>query len=114
MSMKNTGASGYLIKASDITKHLSADLQTEYNKLIDTENSIGLEDFLADNMPAGFPQFESVFVAIEEHEAEDLEIGTMYIILNEDDLFIKNESPQMKTLKAAGITPDLQHWVVWG
>lgn len=112
--MHNYSNSGYLIKASDLTKHLPVNLQPEYTALLEDADWSAVEDFIDKNMPTQFPKPESVFLFGGDDESEDLEKGEMYVYFNEDDLFTKVPTKGMEVMTAKDIKPVFRQWVTWG
>jgi hypothetical protein len=45
---------------------------------------------------------------------DDLEDGATYLAFDEDDLYVKTETPIFKSLKSANCEPTLCAWTVWG
>jgi len=115
MSMKNIGASGYIVKASELETLLpNAIAKAEYRELIENQDWEGVAEFLDGEMPEGFPAFESVFLHGDEDESVDLEQGEIYVEFAESDLFVKTPTPALAKLQGAGIDPKFTRWVVWG
>ncbi len=114
MSMKSIGASGYIVKASDLTKLLPAEVQDEFTKAIENKDYQAVDDILND-APDSFPTFESAFVLNAEDEADNLEHNIVYVCFQDEDLFI----PKVNTvghnfLLNAGIKPEFERWSTWG
>jgi len=114
MSMKNTGASGYIVKASELESLIPAASKAEYQKLIENQNWEGITEFLYGKISEGFPPFESVFMHGDEDESDDLERGEIYVEFAEEDLFVKTPTPTLIKLQSIGIEPKFTRWVVWG
>lgn len=112
--MKNYGASGYLIKASDLEPLLPVLHRVEYRELLESMDQEEIQNFLSENWPANFPPFNDVYIHAEEDESEDLEHGEIYVSFDESDLFVKTPTPAFEVLKAANVEPKFQRWVQWG
>ena len=114
MSMKNYGASGYLIKASDIEPFLPVLHRVEYRELLENGDWEGIQEFLEENLPPIFPPCCEVYLHSDENESEDLEHGEIYVTFDESDLFVKTPTPIMQALETAKVAPKYQRWVQWG
>lgn len=112
--MKTYGASGYVIKASELIPLMPNEFQSEFKKAI-ADGDIETIDELSEHLPDEFPVFEGAFVLSDEDEATDnLEVGEMYINFAESDLYEKIPKPGLGFLESKGITPAYERWVVWG
>lgn len=116
MSRRNVACSGYIVKASDLTKILPKRVQEEY------ENAIEYLDWktvhrilvLDENMPAGLPPVESVFVHGNEDSSEgELEKGQTYVTFHRIDLFTRTKTPELVALEKVGIDPKFVNWITW-
>lgn len=114
MSMHNTAASGHVLKASDLTKHLPRSIQEQYAKFVEEGDNESVETLLRDHLPRAFPPFESVFVMNDEWESDQLERGEMYVCFDESDLFTKTPTSQMLALERVHLSPTFSRWVTWG
>lgn len=114
MGMHNSGASGYLIKASDLTNHLPESVRVKYLKGIETQDEQVVVNILENHMPDKFPKFESVFVFSDTDESDELEVGEVYVCYDESELFVKVETDAFEAIKKAGVIPEFQRWVTWG
>ena len=117
MSMRDIACSGYVVKASELTKVLPEKFQEDYEKFIKKGDSESIDDLLSNLLPSGFPSLESVFVwnADTMNESDgDFEEGDVLVTFAETDLFTKTKSPAMVAMEKVNINPQLTHWTVWG
>lgn len=115
MSMNNSAASGYIVKALQLTSVLPSTLQERYKQLIQDKDVDELNELLGSNLPESFPDFEDVFAFSDEWESETLQCGEVYVQFCEESLFKpREETFAMQAIRMAGIVPELNNWVTWG
>jgi hypothetical protein len=114
MGMHNSGASGYLVKASQLTSHLPKAARADYLKAIEDQDADAVAAILENNMPKNFPKFESAFTFADEWESDELEAGEVYVCFPDDELYVKIETDAFEAIKKAGVIPEFQRWVTWG
>jgi len=112
--MTNTAASGYTLKASDLTNHLPRAIREDYERFIKEGDAESVETLLSDHLPRGFPPFESVFVMADEWESDCLDRGEMYVCFDESDLFTKTPTQHMLNMERVKVAPTFSRWVTWG
>ncbi len=116
MSRRNVACSGYIVKASDLAKILPRRVQEEYTHAIEFQiwETVYRILVLDENMPAGFPPVESVFVHKNEDSSEgELEKGQTYVIFHRIDLFTRTKTPELVALEKVGIDPKFVNWITW-
>lgn len=113
---QNSAASGYLVKASELTPLLPKQDRDQFAQLVELNDFESVEAFLADHMPKGFPPFDSVFVFSTDAgmESDELENNTMYVSFADEDLFTKTPTKEMKAMRQKKVAPSFTRWVVWG
>jgi len=114
MSMQDTACSGYTVKASEFTLYIPTALQEKYTQAIRDKKVETIDDILNQFMPSNFPGYESAFVLKDEDTAEGLDRGVVYVIFQDEDLFIQTLTPGMEAMKSRGITPEFNRWTSWG
>ena len=112
--MSNTGASGYVVKASDFTPLLPEHLQEKFTQAIADKDTELVNEILGENAPEAFPTFESSFMLRDEDEAENLTKGEVYICFQDEDLYVQKPNAELLFLVANGIKPEFERWVTWG
>ena len=112
--MKDTGCSGYVVKASEFTKLLPPEIQPMYEKAL-ADNDLEYVDELLDvHAPLSFPTFDSPFILGDEDNTDNLEKGVVYICFDDDDLYVKQPTPGLEFLQSNGVKPEYERWTTWG
>lgn len=114
MSMQDTACSGYTVKASAFTKFIPESLREQFTKAIEEQNAELVDEILNEHLPAEFPGYESAFTLKDEDNADALEKGEVYVIFQDEDLFIQTPTREAEALRAAGIIPEFNRWTSWG
>lgn len=114
MSMHNYANWGHVVKVRDLLPLFSSKIQDKIEELLDDGEEEELAEVLGANLPAGLPPISSVFRLGDEAETEDLEYGVEYIFFDEEDLYVKRETPGMKALRKRGVVPKESRWVTCG
>jgi hypothetical protein len=114
MSMSDTACSGYTVKASEFTKVLPEAHQERYTQAITNQDYETVDEILNEHLPAEFPGYESAFVLKSEDTADELEHGVVYVIFQDEDLFVQIPTRSHDLMRAKGITPEFHRWTVWG
>lgn len=113
MSMRYHSNHEHTVKASELTRLLPMDQRLAYIELLEAGDWKGAGDLLGENLPKEFPCPELFQMQPAYHKSEDLEIDEIYATWNREDLFVIQERPELKALKANGIDPQLSNWVSW-
>ena len=114
MSMKDTACSGYTVKASAFTPVLPESIRERYTKAIEDQDWENVDEILNEHMPADFPGYESAFVLNDEDNSDGLERGEVYVIFQDEDLFVQTPTRAHDLMKAQGISPEFNRWTTWG
>jgi len=103
------------LEAEKLLTALSPDERVEASLLIEEADREGFQDFLEKNLPATFPRPTETFILSDEDTSEELEIGTMYCIWDESQLYTKALTHEAKAMhRAIGTTPEFMRWAIWG
>ena len=93
--MKDTGCSGYVVKASEFTKLLPPEIQPMYEKAL-ADNDLEYVDELLDvHAPLSFPTFDSPFILGDEDNADNLERGKCTSALMMTICTLSNQLPDL-------------------
>jgi hypothetical protein len=113
MSMHNYSCTGYLVKASDLTKLLPARQQEAYKTAVENGDWETANEILGEHFPEQLPSVETVFTMADEAEFDDagLQKGEMYVQFAEEDLYKKVPTLAHSNLMVEGITPVRHSWV---
>ena len=115
MSMQDTPATGYVLEAHKAILLLKLSDRIAAELIYEDDNSEGLQDYLEKNLPCEFPRPAEVFILSDEDTSEDLERGQMYVRWDEEELYIRTDTPAMKAIRnSLGEIPKPALWTVWG
>jgi hypothetical protein len=116
MGMHNYANTGYIVSAEKLKVLLPKNKQEKYLELLDQwEDGEAVLEFLNENMMEGIDVGPTdMFKMTEDIESEDLEIGTIYAVFEEEDLYQSVPKPELKSLNGIGIKPEFGRWVTWG
>lgn len=115
MSMREYPTSGYVVEASKFTDLLPEDQRAAYQEALDDQDTESAKNILAEHLPENFPCFSDVYRPAEEDTVDEpMETGGMYVVFDEEDMYVRTPTPGRIALLDAGLMPDLQHWSVWG
>jgi hypothetical protein len=113
---KNYSCTGYLVKASDLTKLLPERVKAKYATAVDEGDWERAALLATENWPPQLPPIETIFTLSDDAEFEDEGIhkGEMYAMFDESDLYKKVPTLAHSNLMVEGITPILRNWVDFG
>lgn len=112
--MQDTACSGHTVKASEFTRFIPHDIQEVFTKAIADQDYEKVDEILDEHMPTDFPGYESAFVLKDEDNADGLERGEVYVIFQDEDLFVQTPTRAHDLMKAHGISPEFNRWTTWG
>jgi len=112
--MQDTACSGHTVKASAFTSILPEPLREAFTKAIADQDADAVDEILDEHLPTNFPGYESAFVLADEDNADNLERGEVYVIFQDEDLFIQLPTDGAEAMKARGIIPEFNRWTTWG
>jgi hypothetical protein len=114
MSMRNSGASGYVVALFDLKNVIGDENMDKVIAATDTEGCEEITELVNSFLPKGFPLVESVFVLGDEDESEDLEQHVWYAFWDESDLFELKPRPELYALRNSNVWPERKNWVMFG
>jgi hypothetical protein len=109
MSMREYPGSAYVLPVEKVLDHLSEDKRNQLKSLIEKDDTEAIDEFLVEFMPDDWPQYESIYRPSDEDTVDDetMEPGHIYILFNEEDLYVKTPTDAMKNLHKLGLTPTI-------
>jgi hypothetical protein len=116
VSNRENPSSGYLIEATKLVVLIPEKHRTAFNTALtdyDFETATTLLDqFVSDGVACP----SSIFVLSDTDTGDpELEEDVPYAFFDEDDLFTKQERPELTQLRAAiGEAPAAHSWTIWG
>jgi len=115
--MNNYANHGYVVPATKLTVLLPNDKWTKFLDLVKENEPLPvildeLQEFYDSNSTYTPPV--EFFVLNDEAESDGLEIGKVYAMFDEADLFEMTPSKFMDALNKEGIHPKNEQWVTWG
>jgi hypothetical protein len=116
VSNRENPCSGYVIEAAKLAVLLPDEQRVAFSNVLadhDFEEAVKL---LNQYIPNGTACPSSIFTLSDTDTGDpDLEEDTPYAYFDEDDLFIKQEKPELIRLRAAiGEAPTAHSWTIWG
>ena len=115
MGMREYPSSGYVVEASKLLSSLPQDQQAAYQTALEDCDTEVAQNILSEHLPESFPCFLEVWCpSAEDTVDEPMEVGGMYVIFDEADLYVRTPTPGMEALTQFGVTPEFQRWSVWG
>ena len=114
MSMTDTACSGYTVKASEFTCFIPESVRERYQKSLEDGDWETTNEILNEHMPADYPGYESCFVLKDEDNCDGLERGEVYVIFQDEDLFVQTPTRAHDLMKSQGIYPEFNRWTSWG
>jgi hypothetical protein len=114
MSMGHYPNHGYVVLVTDLARFLQPTDAVALVGMLEFDDSgtSELEDWLNEHLPDWFPAV-IVYMPTEEDIAGDLNTDDVYVIIEEDDLYVKVRTPSLKKMQDAGVTPELSNWAVF-
>jgi hypothetical protein len=116
VSNKENPSSGYLIEASKLAVLIPDNHRQAFSNALtdhDFEEAIQLLDqFVSDDVACP----SSIFILSDTDTGDDdLEEGVPYAYFDEDNLYIKQEKPDLIRLREKiGESPTAHTWTIWG
>jgi hypothetical protein len=116
VSNRENPSSGYLIEATKLAVLIPDNHRTAFNNALtdhDFEQAVQLLDqFIANGVACP----SSIFTLTDTDTGDDeLEEGIAYAFFDEDDLYIKQERPELIRLREKiGEGPSAHSWSIWG
>lgn len=116
MSNQEHPCSGYVIEAAQLAILIPENHRTAFNNALanhDFEEAVKLLDQF---VPDGTACPSSIFALTDTDTGDgELEEDVAYAFFDEDDLFTKNEKPELIQLRAKiGESPSAHSWTIWG
>ena len=112
--MRDSACSGYTVKASEFTKFIPEPLKERWQKALADGDWETTDEILNEHMPADFPGYESCFTLNDEDNADNLERGEVYVIFQDEDLFVQTPTRAHDLMRCQGISPEFNRWTVFG
>jgi hypothetical protein len=112
--MQETACSGYTVKASEFTRLIPESVRERYQKALDAQDWETTDEILNEHLPIDFPGYEACFVLNAEANADNLVHGEVYVIFQDEDLFVQIPTRAHDLMKAQGISPEFNRWTNWG
>lgn len=115
MSMRENPGSGYVVDAYKMTPFLPESQRAAYEDALENCDRETAANILGEHLPQEFPMFSDVYIPTDEDTVDDpMETGGIYVIFDEEDLYVRTPKPEMEHISALGVTPEFVRWSVWG
>jgi hypothetical protein len=116
VSNQENPCSGYVIEAAKLAVLLPENHRTAFTDALtdhDFEEAVGLLDRF---VPSDVACPSSIFTLTDTDTGDpDLEEDVPYAFFDEDDLYVKNEKPELIQLQEKiGQAPTAHSWTIWG
>jgi hypothetical protein len=115
--MNNYANCGYVVNWNMLKKVIPADVVKEIDEALyqdDCWKANEVIDDVFDEKIHGLPFFNLYSPAAEDEMNGDMQIGEVYAVFDEDDLYVKVEKPELKLLRELNLVPQFEQWVTWG
>jgi hypothetical protein len=116
MSMKSYPDSGYLMKAGDLIPALPESEREKAAELLENLDTEKLQELFREKLPENVACPFDVFAPCDEDDlGEGMEAGEVYARFDEGDLYVKQETPELKALASllGGKVPAMNNWGIW-
>lgn len=113
MAMREHPDSGYIVPLEALKAIIDEQYHAKFTQLMEDGHTEELDEFLDEVYPEGYPSF-NVYQPAQEDTVDNMEVGELYAIYDDCDLFIRTRTDSHEKLIEAGIEPLLAHWSVWG
>lgn len=115
MGMKENPGSGYVLTAPQAILLLHPTLRRKAEILFEEGDWEKLGAYLSSRMPNEIPKPADVFICDDDFASDELEKGEMYVRWDEDDLYIRTDTPGLVAIRnSLGIIPQPVLWTVYG